>query len=571
MAEDDREKVREATNIVDLIASVTTVKRSGRNQMAICPFHQEKTPSMSIDAARGLYYCHGCHAKGDVFTFVQESEGLNFHEALEYLAKRAGIVLTVDPRAREKQGKRHALVEVIGEAADFYHRTLMKSADAGHARSYLRSRGYDSDVVAEFKLGYAPGKGDSLVKELRARQISDRVMVEAGLARKGKSGYYDYFRDRLLFPTWDVRGEMVGFGGRILGEGQPKYLNTPETPVYKKSHLLYGLDRARREITRAGYAVVVEGYTDVIALHRSGMKQAVATNGTALGNDHFDLLRRFTDRIVLAFDADAAGGRAALRGDQLEIPVNLDLDLRVAEIPTGLDPAELVQKGRFDEVVEAVEKSVALLQYRIERDLDKYDISEPEARARALKSLAPRISKVSDPLARREYARFLADRLRVDLESVEEAMGRRRGGRRGPSNVGKTYEGRERFERELLRAVLADGGAAFRAGISVEHFRDNQVRSAFREIEETLKSTPEGAPVPFPQDSELNRLLIELNADSRPLTPLSDLLEKLRRMEIDQQIAELQAKLEGLSLEDQGSSKEAAELIRLLESKRAGR
>ncbi|MDX1448626.1 MAG: DNA primase, partial [Acidimicrobiia bacterium] len=338
-SDEDRDRIRAAVNIADLVAELTTVKRSGRNHMAVCVFHQEKTPSMSLDVARGLYKCHGCHAAGDIFTFVQETQGLTFPEAMEWLARRAGIQLTEDPAAAKRAGRRKALVDVSRAALEFYHARLMSAADAGQARAYLRSRGYDADTVADFKLGYAPGgdRSDHLVRELRSRGFQDRVMIEAGLARKGRGGgSYDYFRDRLMFPTWDIQGEVVGFGGRILGDGQPKYLNTPETPIYKKSRLLYGLDRARREIQRAGYAVVVEGYTDVISLHRHGLPLAVATNGTALGDDHFELLRRFTERIVLAFDADAAGSRAARRGESLDIPVRLDLDLRVAEMPPGV-------------------------------------------------------------------------------------------------------------------------------------------------------------------------------------------------------------------------------------------
>jgi DNA primase len=228
--DEDKDRVRQATSIVDLIGAVTTVKKSGRNMMAVCPFHQEKTPSMSIDVARGLYYCHGCHARGDIFTFVQETQGLTFPEALEVLASRSNIILTEDPQAQKRRGERHRLVEAVADAIDFYHRVLMSSPDAGHARAYLRGRGYDADTVADFKLGYAPDRGDVMVRELKARNVSEASLVEAGLARRGRSGLYDYFRDRVLFPTYDVRGDPVGFGGRILGDGQPKYLNTPETP-----------------------------------------------------------------------------------------------------------------------------------------------------------------------------------------------------------------------------------------------------------------------------------------------------------------------------------------------------
>ncbi|MEX2279376.1 MAG: DNA primase [Acidimicrobiia bacterium] len=574
-SDEDRDRIRSAVNIADLVAELTTVKRSGRNSMAVCVFHQEKTPSMSLDVARGLYKCHGCHAAGDIFTFVQETQGLTFPEAMEWLARRVGITLTEDPAAAKRAGKRRALVEVTREAMDFYHTRLMSSADAGHARSYLRSRGYDADTVADFKLGYAPGgdRSDHLVRELRARGMSDRVMIDAGLARRGKGGgAYDYFRERLMFPTWDIQGETVGFGGRILGEGQPKYLNTPETPIYKKSRLLYGLDRARREIQRTGYAVVVEGYTDVISLHRNGVPVAVATNGTALGNDHFELLRRFTDRIVLAFDADAAGSRAARRGEDLDIPVRLDLDLRVAEMPKGVDPADLVQQGRLDVLNQAITKAKPLLQAAIEHELATHDLTEPESRARALKAIAPRISKVSDDIARAEYARFVATRMGVDLGMVEQAVGVRT--RRHPTRDRATSNRRVadidvRMERELLRSVLADGGAAAASGVSPEDFSVPEIRSAFEVVSGTFTEHALGRPVELPSgDGPEVALLIDLATDGAPADPIEDVLWRVRDRAAARDVEVLMSRLEAMTPDDQGYSDVMAELVRLRKARK---
>lgn len=570
-SDEDRDRIRAAVNIADLVAELTTVKRSGRNHMAVCVFHQEKTPSMSLDVARGLYKCHGCHAAGDIFTFVQETQGLTFPEAMEWLARRAGIQLTEDPAAAKRAGRRKALIEVTRAAMDFYHSRLMSSADAGHARAYLRSRGYDADTVSDFKLGYAPSgeRSDHLVRELRARGFQDREMIEAGLARKGRGGgAYDYFRDRLMFPTWDIQGEVVGFGGRILGDGQPKYLNTPETPIYKKSRLLYGLDRARREIQRAGYAVVVEGYTDVISLHRNGVPLAVATNGTALGDDHFELLRRFTDRIVLAFDADAAGSRAARRGESLDIPVRLDLDLRVAEMPSGVDPADMVAQGRLHELDEAIAKAKPLLQAAIEHELATHDLTEPESRARALKAIAPRVSRVSDDIARAEYARFVASRMGVDLAMVEQAVGVKsvRRPSRPPSRGGRRVPDIDiRLERELLRSVLADGAAAVEAGVRVDDFANPEVRTAFETIAGRLSSGP--VELPSGNGPEV-ALLIDLATDDAPPDPVSDVLWRVRDRAISRQVAALEAELENLPSADQRYSDVMTELVRLRKARK---
>ena len=574
-SDEDRDRIRSAVNIADLVAELTTVKRSGRNHMAVCVFHQEKTPSMSLDVARGLYKCHGCHAAGDIFTFVQETQGLTFPEAMEWLARRVGITLTEDPAAAKRAGKRRALVDVTREAMDFFHTRLMSSDDAGHARSYLRSRGYDAEVVADFKIGYAPGgeRADHLVRELRARGINDRLMIDAGLARRGRGGgSYDYFRDRLMFPTWDIQGETVGFGGRILGDGQPKYLNTPETPIYKKSRLLYGLDRARREIQRVGYAVVVEGYTDVISLHRNGVPVAVATNGTALGNDHFELLRRFTDRIVLAFDADAAGSRAARRGEDLDIPVRLDLDLRVAEMPKGVDPADLVQQGRLDDLNEAIARAKPLLQAAIEHELAIHDLTEPESRARALKAVAPRIAKVGDDIARAEYARFVAARMGVDLEMVEQAVGvrsRRRPVRGAMAPDRRVADIDTRMERELLRAVLADGGGAAEAGVVADDFATPEVRAAFEAVAEGLDQSNTGRPVDLPsgEGPEIS-LLIDLATDDAPADPVADVLWRVRDRAVSRQVEILTGQLESLDPEDQGYSDLMTELVRLRKARK---
>ena len=574
--DDDRDRIRKAVSIVDLVSAVTTVKKTGRNHMAVCPFHQEKTPSMSLDVARGLYYCHGCHQKGDIFTFVQENEGLTFPEAMERLAGTAGITLTRDPAAEKRQGQKRGLIEATAAAVDFYHQTLMKSAEAGHARAYLRSRGYDAETVAEFKLGYAPhgDRWDHLVRELRARGIKDKVMVDAGLARKGqRGGLYDLFRDRVMFPTFDLQGSPIGFGGRVLGDGTPKYLNTPETPIYKKSETMYGIDRARREIQKRGTAVIVEGYTDVIALHRNGMPIAVATNGTALGDDHFELLRRFTDTIVMAFDSDAAGGRAALRGDELEVPVRLDLDLRVAKMPEGRDPADMVAGGDLELLEKAIDTAIPLVQFRIEKEIDGVEVSEPEARARALKRLGPILGKVDDELAFTEYARFVADRLRIDIDAAFEAVGRRRRRGRGATVPLRRSRPqgtlRTRVERELLRAILADAHTATLVDLGVYDFHDHSVEAAFELIAPQLESAQPGSPAELPDaEGDVAELIMSLAMNETPTGSVPDLFARLMVIDVEERIEHVRRQLDELPSDEQTTSPLAGELLALQDERR---
>lgn len=575
MADGDRDRVREATDIVDLISEVTKVRRSGRTFMAICPFHEEKTPSMSVDRARGLYHCFGCGEGGDVFTFVERTQGVSFPEALEILAKRAGIALTKDGSRSRVSGRKAEAIEALRLAIPILNERLKKAPDAGPARAYLRSRGYGVDVIDEWKIGFAGTDWDTLTRALKGAGVSDRALMDAGLSRSGRHGLYDVFRGRLIFPIHDVRGDPVGFGGRKVDGIDPKltnnpdakYVNSADSIVYNKSRVLFGLDRARPAIVSAGQAVIVEGYTDVIAMHLAGVNTAVATCGTALGDGHFDLLRRFTERVVLAFDSDEAGSRAALRTDDLESPFRLDLDLRVAVMPDGLDPADLVQQGRNDELVKAVENATPLLQHRIEAEVAKYDLGGPEGRARALHAAVGHLSRVGDEIARREYARHVARLVGVDLETVEEAM-ERRGGRKTttvrPEQV-RDNRPLDRWESELLRYVLARPGS----GISLEatDFDDPRLRAVFEAVSGDL-AAGKAPDVSAIADERVRGLAMALAVDDRPLPAEDDLLVLLRRRRIDARIDELNERLATLDPSSEAYSVVFRELIGLQQERR---
>ena len=572
---DDIERVRQATNLVELIEGVTTVKKAGRSLMAVCPFHQEKSASMSIDAGRGLYNCFGCGKGGDVFSFLQESQGLTFGEALEVLATRAGIVLERDPKAAKRDGERRETIDVIKAAGEFFQKSLKDSPDAGHARSYVRGRGYGVEVIDQFEIGYSPEGWDELSKHLRSQGFKDGQMETAGVSKRGKGGkLYDHFRGRLMFPIRNVRGEMVGFGGRLLrGEGA-KYINTPETRLYKKAELLYGLDRARSEISKVGFAVVVEGYTDVIALHLAGYPVAVATCGTALGEDHFDLLRRFSERIVLAFDADQAGAGAAIRGDELRLPAELGLDLRVAVMPEGRDPAELVEEGNVELLQKAVDESEPIMQFRVARVLEEHDLSEPEARARAIRQVVPLIARQPDALARREYARMVARRTGTELEPVLAEIEKATRGTQHPrpqtAATPPVLRGTDLAERELLRHLLA--GTAPLDQITPELFRAPGAADAARWLLERTSDAGPGVPVQLidVDDPALEAMLTRLVVVNDPLAPADDVLRRLERRLADERIGSLKRRLESLDPEADAQEYSATfeELIALERTKR---
>jgi DNA primase len=569
----DIDRVREATDLVDLISEVTTVKRSGRSFMAVCPFHEEKTPSMSVDRARGLYHCFGCGKGGDVFTFVSETQGVEFGDALELLARKAGITLTQDPAEARNRGRRGAAIEAIRRAIEVYNQRLRTAADAGPARSYLRARGYDGDLIDEWKMGFAGIDWDTLTKELKAGGVDDRVLIDAGLSRRGRNGVFDVFRGRLMFPIYDLRGDPVGFGGRklegidrkVTNNPDAKYVNSADSILYHKGSLLFGLDRARKNMSEDLPAVIVEGYTDVIAMHQAGITTAVATCGTALGDGHFDLLRRFSERVVLAFDADEAGSRAALRGDQLESPFRLDLDLRVAVMPDGLDPADLVQEGRGEELVSAVRSARPLLEHRIDHEVAKYDVGGPEGRARALHSAAAELRKVNDVIARREYMRYVARRVGVDLADVETAVGGARStGSRAGTSTDKPFD---RIDVELLRLVLANSGGL--ADLKQSDFVDERLGDAFGTLESLIEATPDGTPLDITGvEPLLQGMLLSLALDARPLASVEEMNGRVKERRLDAEMAGLQAEMDLLT---PGSQSHSAALQRMMTLQREKR
>ncbi|HET9610616.1 MAG TPA: DNA primase [Acidimicrobiales bacterium] len=441
--DEDVAAVRAASDIVQIVSEYTPLRRVGRQWTGLCPFHSEKTPSFSVNANENVFYCFGCQAKGDVIDFVMEKEQVDFPAAVERLAARTNITLRYTDRDEGEGRKRRArLVDVVTRAAAWYHERLVSGPDAGAARRYLRERGFDGEVVRDFQIGWAPDAWDALTRALRL----DRETAEAtGLARLNSRGRLnDHFRARIMFPIHDDRGDPISFGGRILpgGEGpgnQGKYKNTTETPLYNKSKVLYGLDRAKTSIVTAGTAVICEGYTDVIGFHRSGVPLAVATCGTALTDDHVRLLTRFSaQRLVLAFDADSAGQAAADRFYRWER--EHDLEVAVADLPPGQDPADVAATDPA-RLAAAVERATPFLRFRLDRAFAAADLATNEGRARAAERALEIVAEHPTELVRDQYLMDVAsrcrvepDRLRVLLEEV----------RRRPARGGAAAGGRGR-------------------------------------------------------------------------------------------------------------------------------
>ncbi len=419
IVDEDIVRVRAATDIVALIGEYVQLRQVGQRWRGLCPFHTEKTGSFYVNAVDGLYHCFGCQASGDAITFVREQEHVGFVEAVERLAAKVGISLTYDkPGENRTRQERRRLSELVERAEDWYHDRLLSAPDAAAARRYLRDRGFDGDEVRDWRIGWAPDDWDQLARALRV-PVAD--LKAAGLGFQNRRGRaQDHFRGRVLFPIHDADGTPVGFGGRILpGAEGSKYVNTPQTQLYDKSRVLFGLDRAKAGIVEADEVVVCEGYTDVTAFFRVGVPRAVATCGTALTDDHVQLLRRFARRIVLAFDADTAGQAAADRFYQWE--ARFDLDVVVAAMPPGVDPADLAATEP-EALLEAVSSARPFLEFRLSRILDGADLDSAEHRARAAEDALSVIAEHPNALVRDQYLMRVADRCRVDVDRLRRRV-----------------------------------------------------------------------------------------------------------------------------------------------------
>ena len=413
--DDDIVAVRESTDIVAVISEHVGLKRTGRRWVGLCPFHNEKSGSFSVNAEQKLYYCFGCGAKGDAISFVREVEHLDFVAAVEKLAVKAGITLRYSDEGQSEGRKRRTrLLAAVEKAVDWYHQRLLSSPDAAAARAYLRGRGLTGDDVRAYRIGWAPEGWDELARALR---LPDQDFVDAGLGFINSRGRpTDAFRGRVLFPIFDVKGDPVGFGGRIMpGAEGAKYKNSVDSPIYNKSSLLYGLNFAKADIVRADEAIVCEGYTDVIGFAKAGVPRAVATCGTALTEEHFKLLRSFARRLVLAFDADAAGQNAAERVYAWE--KKYDLDVAVASFPGGVDPAELAQSDPGALAV-AIAEARPFLKVRLDRVLDGASLDTPEHRVRAAESAMAVVQEHPGEMVRDQYLLEVAARCRIDPQQL---------------------------------------------------------------------------------------------------------------------------------------------------------
>jgi len=421
--------VRDASDIVRVVSDYVPLRRSGARFKGRCPFHQEKTPSFSVDPTNQLFYCFGCQTGGDLFKFVMLYEKVTFPEAVELLAQRFGVPVPRREGDSPRSDERERLLELNRAAAEFFRSTL--TGETGErGRAYLERRGLGPETAARLGLGYAPDSWDALQRHLTARRFKAEELLRGGLVvpRKSGSGCYDRFRDRLVFPIRDGQGRIVAFGGRAIGDAEPKYINSPETPTYTKGDQLYGLDLAREAIRREGFAVVVEGYLDLAALLEAGFEAVVASLGTAFTPTQARLLARYTDRVLVSYDGDAAGGDATTRS--LDLLLERDLEVRVVELPAGKDPDDFVREAGADAYQRLLREAPEYLEFIIRREARRRDLSRLQEKVAAINTVLPHIAKLGTSVERAEWAGRLGDALGVSDELVlHELRGVARTGR----------------------------------------------------------------------------------------------------------------------------------------------
>ena len=411
-------------DIVEVIGGYISLKKAGRNFKALCPFHPEKTPSFMIYPQKQFFICYGCGAGGDLITFLMRHEHLEFPEAVQALAQKAGMAIPVSSGGSSSKKAHVDLYQAHEVATQFYKTLLATSPEAEAARLYLKKREVDPAVWEEFSLGYAPNRWDGFVSHARGQNLSPPLLEKAGLAvrREGAEGWYDRFRHRIIFPIWDARGKVIAFGGRALDDGTPKYLNSPETDLYVKGRVLYGLHLAAPHIREKDFCIVVEGYMDMISPYQHGIRNVVASMGTSLTPGQVQLIRRMTRHVVMVYDGDYAGEMATLRG--LDLFLEAEMRVKVAGLPVGLDPDSLIKNRGVQALAQAIQNSEDLFDYKLNLLKRRFDPKQVEGRIRICEEMLPTIKKVPNAIQRGEYVKRLSELLGVNEELLWAELGR---------------------------------------------------------------------------------------------------------------------------------------------------
>lgn len=562
------ERVKQQADIVRVIGEYVRLKKAGQSFAGLCPFHQEKTPSFNVHPVRQIYHCFGCGVGGDVFQFVMELEKCTFPEAVRTVAEKCGIPIPKprerSPEERRENQQRSALVEMHREAAAFFARQLQQSAEGKVASAYLEDRGLDREAIERFALGYAPSSGDALLRFLKGK-YAEKLLEASGLFSRDQSGrLFDRFRRRIMFPIANESGKVIAFGGRAMGDDMPKYMNSPETPIYTKSGVLYHLDRAKESLRREDFAILVEGYMDAIAVARAGFSNVVASCGTSLAEPQIKLLSRFTRRVVVNYDPDTAGQAATERS--LTLLLEKEIDVRVLALPGGADPDKFVKDQGADAYRKLLGQAPPYLDYLIGR-ARQMDRTTAAGKIAALNFLMPYLQRLPNRLLRSEWATRIASELRVDEPVLREALRRAAAERRSEVKLKPELNVPvvKPAERQLIHMLVeADGfrerlarelaTGALHRGLVSERIFDVLISKA--------AERPDPASLAAALEERDRRLLFEVLFDSSTQgtwEAAESCLNVLRKRRIEQELAELQRQIE---------QKPSADVLRQLVSRK---
>ena len=549
------DRVKQQADIVRVIGEYVRLKKSGQNFSGLCPFHQEKTPSFSVSPVKQMYYCFGCGKGGDVFQFVMELEKSPFPEAVRTVAEKCGIAIPKprerSPEERRENQQRSALVEMHREAAAFFAKHLMQSPEGKAALGYLEDRGLDYESITRFGLGFAPSGGDTLFRTLKSK-FAEKDLEVSGLVGRDQSGrFYDRFRRRIMFPISNEAGKVIAFGGRAMGDDMPKYLNSPETPIYSKSTVLYHLDRAKEALRHSDFAVLVEGYMDAIAVARAGIGNVVASCGTSLAESQIKLLSRFTQRIVVNYDPDTAGQAATERS--LTLLLEKEFDVRVLALPGGADPDKFIKEKGVEAYAKLLVQSPPYLDYLIGR-ARLMDRTTAQGKVAALNFLMPYVQRLPNRLLRSEWATRISSELRVDEPVLREALRIAANERRSevkPKAVLLT-PAIKRAERQLIKMLFE--AAEFRERLAQEIALANlhhglETRNIFEALISALAAgeIPDASALSSRLDDKDRRLIFEILFEALPEGSWDDAescLNFLRNLPVTEELATLQRQIE---------------------------
>lgn len=573
---DFAETVKLNADIVRIVSDYVKLKKSGANHKGLCPFHNEKTPSFQVHSTRQIFHCFGCGVGGDVFKFVMLVEKVTFPEAIKLVAEKAGIPIQEERLVSTEDDAntrlRKELYRIQEFAMRFFCEQFKKTTEGSAAREYAAKRGLSSDAIEKFKMGYAPQGGDALYRRLQSEFSNGAAIEASGLVvkRDDGSGFFDRFRRRVMFPIFRENGSVIAFGGRVLGDGQPKYLNSPESPVYSKSRTLYGINFSKDAIKKNGYSILVEGYLDAISLSQAGIENVIAPCGTSLTESQVRLLARYSQNIVVNFDPDSAGVAAAERS--LNLLLEDGFQIRVLTLPRGNDPDLFVRNFGIDEYRRQLKQAPYYLDYLIEKAREKITPQSSRSKAEALNWLLPYLARVNNSIERSEMAHHVAERLGIDDPLVRNELQRAAGQRR--SEIRKNvvaWEARLKpAEIQILQSVFGQENLAqellyFCA--SASYYRGLASEPIFEAILETLKQgealNPEGVILRLPQEKDRELLMRVLYEEIEPLSPeqFASGLEALKRSYLERQRVTLQNQIK-----DAESRRDVAQLQELLRS-----